>query len=170
MNLEIREAYENLKAALLQEGGKIVAKEPTTSISFNQGSLWGVSPRTAKKVVRYRFYSEVSRTRIVVSSSLSQDWKNLTIIGCVISVVIAALCWWISIDLERFIGNWQPSSWSWIVATVDYTNLELAQAYVGLTRGLAVFLVVVIFVEVGIYVYAKSRIDSFAEDTLRLLD
>ena len=170
MNLEIREAYENLKAALLQEGGKIVAMEPRTSISVKQGSLWGVSPRTAKKVVSYRFSSEASGTRIVVSSSLSKEWKNLTIIGCALSVVIASLCWWISVDLEGFITNRQPSSWSWITTNFNYTNLELAQAYVGLTRGLAVFLVVVIFVEVGIYVYAKSRIDSFAEETLRLLD
>ena len=170
MDLEIRKAYENLKAALLQKGCEVIAEEPPTFISVRQGSLWGISPRTAKKVVNCRFSSGDSGTRIVVSSSLSSDWKNLTIIGSALSIIVAVLCWWIASDLEGFAASQQASYWSWIITNGDYTNLELAQAFSGLTRGLAIFLAVVVFLEVVIYVYVKSRIDRFAEENLKPLN
>jgi hypothetical protein len=169
VDLEIRKAYENLKAALLQKGCKVIAEEPPTFISVRQGSLWGISPRTAKKVVNCRFSSGDSGTRIVVSSSLSSDWKNLTVIGSALSLIVASLCWWIAADLAGFAESQQPSYWSWIIANGGYTNLGLAQAFVGLTRGLAIFLAVVVLLEVIIYVYVKSRIDEFAEEALRPL-
>jgi hypothetical protein len=170
LDLEIHEAYADLKAVLLQKGCKVIAEKPPTFISVRQGSLWGVSPRTSKKVISYRFSSEDSRTRIVVSSSLSSDWKNLTIIGSALSIIVAVLCWWIASDLAGFAASQQASYWSWIITNGDYTNLELAQAFSGLTRGLAIFLAVVVFLEVVIYVYVKSRIDRFAEENLKPLN
>jgi len=169
VDLEIEKAYENLKSALLQKGSKIIAEEPPKFISVRQGSLWGMSPRTSKKVVNCRFSSGDSGTRIVVSSSLSSDWKNLTVIGSALSLIVASLCWWIAADLAGFAASQQPSYWSWIITNGGYTNLELAQAFVGLTRGLAIFLAVVVLLEVIIYVYVKSRIDEFAEEALRPL-
>jgi cbb3-type cytochrome oxidase subunit 3 len=169
VDLEIRKAYENLKAALLQKGCKVIAEEPPTFISVRQGSLWGISPRTAKKVVNCRFSSGDSGTRIVVSSSLSSDWKNLTLIGSALSIIVASLCWWIAADLEGFAESQQPSYWSWIIENGGYTNLGLAQTFVGLTRGLAIFLVVIVFLEVIVYAYVKSRMDEFAEEALKPL-
>jgi hypothetical protein len=147
----------------------MIAEEPPTFISVRQGSLWGTSPRTAKKIISYHLSSEDSGTRISISSSLSSDWKNLTIIGSALSIIIASLCWWIAADLEGFAASQQPSYWSWIITNGNYTNLALAQAFGGLTRGLAIFLAVVVLLEVIIYVYVKSRIDAFAEEPLRPL-
>jgi hypothetical protein len=169
VTLKIFEAYANLKATLLQKGCRVMAEEPPTLISIRQGSLWGVSPRTSKKTISYHLSNEDSGTRIAVASSLSSDWKNVTIIGSALSIILASLCWWIATDLEGFVVSQQPSYWSWIITNGNYTNLGLAQTFSGLTRGLAIFLAVVVLLEIIIYWYVNSRIDSFAEETLRPL-
>ena len=62
VNLEIENAYEKLKAHLFKERGRIVAEEPPTSICFEQGSIWGITPLTAKKGMSYNFFPQDSET------------------------------------------------------------------------------------------------------------
>jgi len=154
---------------LLQKGCTVIVEEPPKFISVKQGSVWGMSPRNAKKVISCRLSSAGSGTRIAFSSTLASDWKNLTIIGSALSVIVASLCWWISVDLEGFVATRQPTWWSWIATSGNFVNLEAARAFVSLTRELAAFLGIVIFLEVIIYLYAKSRIDGFAEETLKTM-
>ncbi len=99
---------------LLQKNCKITAEKPPETISAKQGSLWGMSPRTAKKTITWQLSPAGSTTRIAASSSLSSDWKNMTIVGSALSIVVAAVCLWISADLEGFLSTLQPSWWSWI--------------------------------------------------------
>ena len=167
MNSEVPQAYEKLRAALLQRGCRIVAEKPSESISAKQGSIWGVSPRAAKKTTTYILASADSGARITVSSSLSSDWKNLTIIGSALSLVLAAVCLWISTDLAAFTTTLQPSWWSWIATPNGTANITVADTFITLTWVLAVFLAVVVALEAIIYVYAKRRIDVFAEETLK---
>lgn len=167
--MDVEQAYDNLKASLLQKNGIVIAEEPFAHISVTQGSLWGLSSRTAKKTITYQLSSSASGTRITVSSSLAADWKNLTIIGSILSLVVASLCWWISIDLETFITTRQASWWSWLVTSGNFTYANLAWSFINLTRGLTVFLSVVVLLEVVIYVYARRGIDTFAEETLKTL-
>jgi len=93
VGLEIEKAYSELKVLLLRRGCRIVAEESPVLISVKPGSLWSISPRTAKKVVNYRFAPDDSGTRITCYSSLASDWKNLKIIGSALAVVVASLCW-----------------------------------------------------------------------------
>jgi hypothetical protein len=167
--LETNEAYADLKALLLRKGCKVVAEEPPKFISVKQGSLWGISPRTAKKVVSYRLSPVDSGTRISWSSSLASDWKNLTIIGSALAVLVMALCWWITADLEAFMIMQEPTYWSWIVMVDSYIDFQMGQMFVGLTRMLAVFLAIIIALEAVIAVYAHFRINAFAEENLRAL-
>ncbi len=169
IGLEIEKAYADLKALLLGKGCKVVAEEPLTFISVKQGSLWGISPRTAKKVVSYRLSPVDSGTRISCSSSLASDWKNLTIIGSAFAVLVMALCWWIAADLEAFMIMQEPSYWSWIVMVDSYIDFQTGQMLVGLTRMLAVFLAIIIALEAVIAVYAHFRINVFAEENLNEL-
>jgi hypothetical protein len=169
VSLEIEDAYAKLKEVLLKKGCKIGAEEPPMSISVGQGSLWGMTPRTAKKHVSYRLIPHNSGTRITASSSLASDWKNLTIIGSALAVLLAGLCWWIAVDLETFMATQKPSSWSWVATVDSYADLQLAQMLANLGKVLAVFLVVVIALEVAIALYAHFRINSFAEETLSSL-
>jgi hypothetical protein len=169
VELVIEKAYVNLKTLLLQKGCTIISEEPSKFISLTQGSIWGSSPRSAKKIINCSLSATGLRTRITVSSTLSSDWKNLTTIGSVLSVVVAAVSWWISADLEDFLARRQPSWWSWIVTSKDFTNVAVALSVISLTRILAVFLAVGILLEIFIYVYAKRRIDVFAEENLERL-
>ncbi len=169
VGLEIEKAHAGLKALLLKRGCRIVAEEPPVLISVRQGSLWGISPRTAKKTVTYRLTTTDSGTRITCSSSLASDWKNLTIIGTALAVLVASLCWWIATDLDAFMITQQPSYWSWIVTVNGYIDFQTAQMFASLTRMLAVFLAIIIALEVVIAVYAHFRINAFAEETLNAL-
>jgi len=167
--LGTNEAYADLKALLLRKGCKVVAEEPPTFISVKQGSLWGISPRTAKKVVSYRLSPVDSGTRISCSSSLASDWKNLTIIGSALAVLVMALCWWIAADLGAFMITQEPSYWSWIAMVDSYIDFQTGQMFVGLTTMLAVFLAIIIALEAVIAVYAHFRINAFAEENLKAL-
>ena len=169
VGLEIEKAHAELKALLLQRGCRIVAEEAPVLISVKQGSLWGISPRTAKKIVNYRLASVDSGTRITCSSALASDWKNLTILGSALAVLLASLCWWIGMDLDAFMITQQPSYWSWIVTVDGYIDFQTAQSFAGLTRMLAVFLAIIIAVEMVIVVYVHFRINAFAEETLNAL-
>ena len=169
VGLKIEKAYAELKALLLQRGCRILAEEPPALISVKQGSLWGISPKTAKKVVTYRLATVNSGTRITCSSSLTSDWKNLTIIGTALAVLVASLCWWIAVDLDAFMITQQPSYWSWIVTVDSYIDFQTAQMLAGLTKMLAVFLAIITAIEAVIAVHAHFRINVFAEETLKAL-
>jgi hypothetical protein len=169
VGLEIEKAHAELKALLHKRGCRIVAEESPALISVKQGSLWGISPRTAKKVVTYRLSSVDSGTRITFSSSLASDWKNLTVIGTVLAVLVASVCWWIAMDLDAFMITQQPSYWSWIATVDGYIDFQTAETFAGLTRMLAIFLVIIIAIEAVIVVYGHFRINSFAEENLKAL-
>ena len=169
VDLQIERAFADLKAFLLKKGCKILVEEPPTYISVKQGSLWGISPRTAKKAVKYRLSPVNHGTRISYSSSLSADWKNLTVIGSAFAVFVASLCWWIAMDLEAFMITQQPSYWSRIASVDGYIDFQVGQMFVSLTKVLALFLVIILAVEVGVVVYARFRINSFAEESLKEL-
>jgi len=169
VSLEIEKAYADLKAVLLEKNCTIIAEEAPVLISVKQGSLWGISPLTAKKVVNYRLAVTDSGTRITCSSSLASDWKNLTVIGCAFAVVVASLCFWISMDLDALVTTQQQSYWSWIATVDGYIDFQTAQMFAGLTRMLAVFLAIILAAEVLIVVYVQSKINTFAEETLNAL-
>jgi hypothetical protein len=165
--LEIGKAYAELKALLLRKGCRLTAEESPTLIVVKQGSLWGISPRTAKKTVTCRLAPADSGTQITCFSSLASDWKNLTVIGTALAVLVASLCWWIAADLGWSVTMRQSSYWSWLVTVDgDYIDFQVAQMLVGVTRMLAVFLVIIIIVEVAVAVYAYFEINEFAEETL----
>jgi hypothetical protein len=169
VGLEIDKAYAELKAFLLEKDCRIVAEEASTFISVRQGSLWGISQLTAKKIVNYRLVAVDSGTRVTVSSALASDWKNLTIIGSALAVLLASLCWWIGMDLDALVTTQQQSYWSWIATVNGYIDFQTAQMFAGLTRMLAVFLAIILAAEAVIVVYVHFRINTFAEETLKAL-
>ena len=77
VGLEIEEAYTDLRAVLVEKGCKVLSEEPPRQILVKQGSLWGMSPRTAKKTINMDLASVDSGTRVTCSSKLASDWKNI---------------------------------------------------------------------------------------------
>ncbi len=169
VDLKIEEAYTKLKAALAEKCCRVLSEESPKQICFRQGSLWGVSPKTAKKIVKVSLEPTSDGTRVSCSSMLASDWKNITLIGCAFAFALVCLCIWMATDLNTVSATHQSSFWSWLVMVGSNINSAAAQALINLTWGLAVFLSAIIFLEGAIVVYVHSKIDAFAEDVLNQL-
>ncbi|MGA3060850.1 MAG: hypothetical protein ABSD92_10825 [Candidatus Bathyarchaeia archaeon] len=166
VSLGIDKAYTDLKAALIEKGFKIISEDSPKEILVKQGSLWGVSPRTAKKSIVINFDSIDSGSRISWSSRVSSDWKNLTIVGCVLAAVLVGLCLWITFDLQAFMITQKPSFWSWLATVNGKVDFQVGQALVNLTKALAIFLSAIIVLEIVVVVYVQTRLDKFVSRTL----
>jgi hypothetical protein len=163
--LEIDKAYADLKDSLARRGCKIISENQKNRILFKQGSLWGISPKTAKKTIDLAFEPVDSGTQVTCTSRLSSDWKNLTIVGCSLAAVLASLCFWMAHDVSTFMVSGKPTFWSWLVTVDGNADVSVARTFVNLTEGLAVFLLVVIVLEIVVVVYTYARIDRFAQVT-----
>ena len=167
--LTAQEAYEKIKLFLAQEKGLTISEESPEHILVKQGSLWGISPKTAKKTIDISIQPTNLGTRVVYASKLASDWKNITLIGCIFAAILAGLCLWISTDLSALSVTHPSSTWSWLISNGGYVNSAAQIAFINLTREMAVFLVIIIVVEVAIVVYAKSKIHDYAAKDLAKL-
>ncbi len=169
VDAEIRDAYTQLKTLLTQKDCKIIFEDPPRSVTVKQGSLWGISPKTAKKTIRFRLSSSGSGTEITSVSALSSDYVKLTVAGCVFAVVLAVLCAWMSMDLGSFAATQNLSSWSWLVEGGGYVNVQGALLLSDLARVLAVFLAGTLVLEVVILFIVKRGLGDFAGKILETL-
>ncbi|MGD6853098.1 MAG: hypothetical protein ACQCN6_13650 [Candidatus Bathyarchaeia archaeon] len=150
-----------------QGGAKVVSEATPTQLTVRQGSLWGVTPKSAKKIVHFTFEAmENAKTRVEYSAKVAADWKYITIIGSVLAVALAGVCLWMAMDLGSFLVTQQPSVWSWLITLQGTIEFQAGNAFVTLTYGLAVFLFIVVALEAAIYVNVHSKINSFAEQCL----
>ena len=168
-NLTIEDAYPKLKVAFVAKGCKVLSEEEQRQICFNQGSLWGVLPKTAKKTVNVTFDPIDGRTRLKFKTALASDWKNITLIGCALAFVLVGICIWMTTDLKSTLSSQVPGFWGWLVAVEGNVDVVATQALVNLTGGLAAFLLFIILLEIAIVVYARSRIDAFTEEVVNML-
>ncbi len=163
LTLEIEKVYATLKTSLDQRSYKVISEKPPTHLLIKQGSLWGMSPTSAKKIVDIVLLPIDSGTEVTCSSRLSSDWKNVTIIGCALAAMLAGLCLWMAVDVNAFVANGKATFWSWLVTVGGNVDVSVAHAFVNLTAGLAVFLFVIVVLEIAVAVYAYKGIDRFAK-------
>ncbi len=166
LNLQINDAYLKLKDTLEQKGCKILYEQSPENLIAKQGSLWGISPQSAKKKLTCNLEPKGFETSIAITSKLSGDWVNITLIGTAISIVILGLCLWIGFDLSNFLVSNQVSTWSWIALVGSYVDYDLGESFVRLTWILSAFLSVIIASEIFVYIYSKKKIDSFGKGVL----
>jgi hypothetical protein len=169
VSLEAQKAYEELRAALLRNRCKIVAEEPLKSVTVEQGSLWGVSPKGAKKKITFRLFPHDSKTRIVSVSSLTSGWVGASIFSYVLGIVLASIFGWIAMDLEASITAQRRSFWGWLAEALGYTGFREALRIANLLKitSIVLFVMVITFIVIGVFIYVKR--DSFSEEILRLL-
>lgn len=170
VNLENKEAYTNLKNILAKNSCKILSEQAPKQIKFSQGSLWGITPKTAKKTITINLEPQGAQTHLSASSKLASDWKNITIIGCILAVALASLCVWMANDLTAFMTEHAPSFWSWIVTVDGDVKLQATQSFINLAWGLAVFLSVIVLLEIAIVCYAQNKLQVIAEETFNELE
>jgi hypothetical protein len=165
LNIKIQDAPTKLKTSFVEKGCKVAAEEPN-QLCLRQGSLWGLSPSSAKKTVSIQLEPQGEQTHIKCCSSLSSDWKNITLVGCVLAAVLASVCVWMASDLNGVLASGHSSFWSWLITVDGNVNNSVGGVFVRLVWGLAGFLSAVIALEAAIYVYAHAKIDAFATQVL----
>ena len=166
LNIEIEKAYADVKASLVSKGCKIVSEDEPKHLQLSKGRFGECYPKQPKKPWTSLLSLSTRHTQVTASSRISSDWKNITIIGCALSAVLAGLCLWISLDLTAFLGSGKASFWSWLASVNGNVDVSVAQTFVNLTKSLAIFLSVVILLEIVVAAYAYRRIDKFAKETL----
>ena len=126
---EINALYADLKAVLVKDGCKIISEDPPKQFLVKQGSLWGISPKTAKKTLTITLASIDSETEVTCSSRLSSDWKNLTIIGCALASVLVGVCGWMAFDLSTFGITGKSTFWSWLATTNSNADFSVVATF-----------------------------------------
>lgn len=164
--LKIEEAYSEIKTILLERGSRIVSEDPPKYISIEHGSLHGVSPKSAKKVVSYHLFPYGLGTRIVSGSSVSSDWANLTLGGNIIAGFMAVLFWWIASDISNLLSYGEFGYWTWLARAFGYPDVQYTFFMINVTRVLSIVLVITIFLEILDVLIVYSKINTFAKETL----
>ena len=165
-SLGVEKAYSELRTILLEKGSKIVSEDPPKHISIEHGSLRGVTPKSAKKVVKYDISPHELGTKIVSHSSISSDWANLTLWGNIIAGVVAAVFWWIVTDMENFVANGVSGYWTWLARAFGYPDVQYFFFMINVTKTLSIVLVVTIVLEILDVLIVHRMIDTFAAETL----
>jgi len=169
VDLEIEKAYSKLRTILLERGCRIVSEEPPKQVSIEHGSLRGVSPRSAKKVVSFHNSPHESGTRIASTSSVSSDWANLTLWGNIIAGIVAMIFWWIAADIAALVVDGKSGYWTWLAGAFGYPDVPYTFFMINLTKVLSIFLVAVILLEILDVFIVYRGIDTFAAETLEEL-
>jgi hypothetical protein len=167
--LGLSDVYSKLKASLIKNGCKIVAEEVPTQISIVQGSVWGVSPKAAKKNINFRLSESEGKTHVLGSSVWTQGYKMLTLVGSVLSATLLLLCVWIFLSINSYISTFKTNYWSWLASSQGFMNLQKAHLFINLTEVIVVFLAISLIAEIIVVAFAHSKIDSFALETLEKL-
>jgi hypothetical protein len=164
--LEIEKTYSKLKTILIERGSKIISEAPPEHISIQHGSLRGVSPKSAKKIVNFQMFQNKTITKIEVDSTLSSDWIKLTLVGNIIAGFVAAAFWWIASDIADLVANGNSGYWTWLAEVFGYPNVQYALFMSNVLKALSIVLVVTIFLEILDFFIVYRRIDAFAKEIL----
>lgn len=168
-DMETEKVYVGLNASLTQRGSKIIFEESPSHIVAKQGSLWGMSPFTAKKTLDITLERNNNGTQVTCSSKISSDWRNVTIVGCILAGILVGVCLWMTVDLNAFAITGKADYWSWLATVDGALDASAAQSLIKLTEALAAFLSLVIVLEAVITAYVYLGIDKFAQEILNVL-
>ena len=162
----VEQTYASLEKILVAHKCKINAREPPRYIQVTQGSLIGISPMTAKKVVSFSLSADGSQTKVESCSEIASDWKNLTLYGNVITALVIGVFQWITLDMNNYINSAKPGFWAWIAQIFETPSMEAAVLVSNLIQALALFLILVIIFEIIIVIYVYPRKNAFTQHVL----
>ncbi len=163
MNAKIGEVYRKTKAILFQNKCKLISEEEPRSISVIQGSLWGMSPETAQKKIKFMFTQDVSGTCVKAHSVLTSGYINLTLAGGILSVALMAVCMWIGLDLQSYVLTGTEGVWGWLSQTQGFIDLNKATIFIRFMWILTAFLASTLALEAFIIWKVQTKVDVFAE-------
>jgi hypothetical protein len=169
ITLEIEKTYSKLKTILIERGSKIISEAPPGHISIQHGSLRGVYPKSAKKMVNFNMFQNKMITKIESDSKLSPDWIILTLVGNIIAGFVAAAFWWIATDIADLVVNGNSGYWTWLAEIFGYPNVQYTLFMSNVLKTLSIVLVVTIILEILDFFIVYRKIDAFAKEILHEL-
>ncbi|MCW4028254.1 MAG: hypothetical protein NWE92_01220 [Candidatus Bathyarchaeota archaeon] len=165
IDLSLPEAYRKLKICFVENGCVAIDESEPTQIRFRQGSMWGVTPKNAKKTINATLKATGGKTEVAMASAWTEDWLYLTVGGCIFAALFAGIAFWLAVDLSGFLAGAGVGVWSSLIAA-NSLYLGPLRSLVSLAYGLGVFLLAVILVEAAITVNVKKNLDAFAQEVL----
>ena len=169
-SVPIEQAYSQLRSIIINNKCKITSENPPQYIQVKQGSLNGMQPKNAKKLIEFHLSPEGTGTRIKSSTKIASDWTNLAIFGSVAAAFMTGILLWIAADMQNYVETAKPGFWTWLSKAYGYPDLQKTYFIIEFTRALAVFLIAAIAVEVLIVAYVYPRKDTFAQEILRTMN
>lgn len=151
---------------LIASNCRLVAEERPKHIYVVQGSLSGILPLSAKKLVSFHLTSEGLGTKIQSSSQISSDWKNLTLYGNIVAALVAAIFVWIATDMNNFLESGRIGFWTWLAQMYGTHNPWGAFFMIKVIQALAIVLTVTILIEILIVIYVYPRKNAFSKQVL----
>ena len=167
VDAEIGDVYRKTKAILVHSKCRLTSEEDLRSISVIQGSLWGTSPGTAQKKIKFLFTQDASGTCVKAHSALTSGYVNLTLAGCILSVALMAVCVWIGLDLQGYILTGNEGVWGWLAQTQGVIDLDKATVFIRFMWILSAFLASTLALEAFIIWNVRAKIDVFAEKKIQ---
>lgn len=166
----IEQAYPKLRSIIIDNKCKITSEKPPRYIKAKQGSLNGMQPKNAKKIIEFHLSPENSGTRITSSTKIASDWTNLAIFGSLAAAFMTGILLWIAADMQSYVETGKSGFWTWLSQAYGYPDLQNTYFIIDFTRALAVFLIVAIAAEVLIVAYVYPRKDKFAQEILQTMN
>jgi len=187
VSMDVSRAYEELKKLLREAKCRIVEEEPPNKIVVEHGSVLAFSPINVEKVVAFTLTPVDSTARIVATTSLTSDYKNIVILGFVIPAIFSFLIWILgfllvlevntTLDLiERLLRDASQSLPPYIPASIR-TQLETTPASLRadielvntVLNAYLFFIIIVMVVGAVLEIYTYWKRNSFAEKILKLM-
>ncbi|MCW4011059.1 MAG: hypothetical protein NWF05_10650 [Candidatus Bathyarchaeota archaeon] len=165
-NTETNNTYNALKQLLTANNCRITNQIPPTTITAIHGSIWGTTPKTAKKTLTFTLTQDNTDAHVAGTAHLTASYKQFTLVGIVFSMALLALCTWIATDLQ---SPSQTSFWSWLAQTNGQLDPAKTATLATLTTVLAAFLAGTLAIEACILWKVHTGINAFAENLAKTL-
>ncbi len=163
---EIERVYDRLKTHLSRAKCKIICEDAPNSVSVVQGSLWGITPKTAQKTVTFKLRNDAIGIQIPASSALTKGYWALTGAGIVFSTLVLLVCIWMATNLQAYISTGFAGFWGGLGQTNGAFDAFKANMLVRLCWTFTAFLIISLVIEAFIIVYVKTELSVFAKEAV----
>jgi hypothetical protein len=187
VSMDVSRAYEELKKLLRETKCRIVEEKPPNKIVVEHGSILAFSPINVEKVVTFTLTPVDSTTKIVATTSLTSDYKNIAILSFVVVAVFSFLIWILgfllvsglntTLDLiERLLQDALQNLPPYTPASIR-TQLETMPARLradiefmnAVLNAYLFFVIIIMVVGAVLEIYTYWKRNSFAEKILKLM-
>jgi hypothetical protein len=187
VSMDVSRAYEELKKLLRETKCRIVEEKPPNKIVVEHGSILAFSPINVEKVVTFTLTPVDSTTRIVATTSLTSDYKNIVIFSFVIAAIFSFLIWILGFSLvsglnttldliEKLLQDALQNLPPYTPASIR-TQLETTPARLradiefmnAVLNAYLFFVIIIMVVGAVLEIYTYWKRNSFAEKILKLM-